>query len=64
MTLQERLIVSAYTGVTMCDFAILHEYLEKLLERPIYTHELADEKVVNEIREKVKPDFIALCGNE
>lgn len=30
MTKQEKVIVSAYTGVLMCDFADLHEYIERL----------------------------------
>ena len=30
MTKQEKVIVSAYTGVLMCDFADLHEYIEKI----------------------------------
>ena len=31
MTKQEKVIVSAYTGVLMCDFADLHEYIEKIV---------------------------------
>lgn len=30
MTKQEKCIVSAYTGVLMCDFDDLQQYLEKL----------------------------------
>lgn len=41
MTKQEKVIVSAYTGVLMCDFADLHEYIEKIMGRPVWTHELA-----------------------
>lgn len=33
MTKQEKCIVSAYTGVLMCDFDDLQQYLEKLLGR-------------------------------
>lgn len=64
MTLQERLIVSAYTGTLMCDMDKLHEYIEKVLGRPVFTHELADHSVWEEIKNKVKPDFLALCGND
>lgn len=41
MTKQERLIVSAYTGVLMCDFSEFQIYVEQLLQRPVFTHELA-----------------------
>lgn len=64
MTLQERLVVSAYTGTLMCDFDKLHEYIEKVLDRPVFTHELARDDVCEEIKKKVKPAFLALCGND
>ena len=64
MTLQERLIVSAYTGVLMCSFDKVHEYAEQVLARPVYTHELADDRVLKELKEKVKPYFLDLCGND
>ena len=57
MTKQERLIVSAYTGV----FQI---YVEQLLQRPVFTHELAMADVWQEIKEKSKPAFLALCRDE
>ena len=61
MTKQEKLIVSAYTGVLMTDFDDLHEFVEKVLGRPIWTHELADEFVVSELKEVLKEDFLRLC---
>lgn len=62
MTKEEKLIVSAYTGTLMCNFHDLHEYIEKLLGRPVWTHELADEYVVEEIKAKSKEDFMRLCA--
>ena len=64
MTQNERLIVSAYTGVLMTDMDQLHDYINRVLGRPVWTHELRDEKVLKEIQEKVRPAFLALCGNE
>jgi len=40
MTMEERLIVSAYTGHLMCNFELVHEYIEKIMGRPVYTHEM------------------------
>ena len=62
MTKEEKLIVSAYTGVLMVNFDELHEFIEKRLNRPVFTHELADELVWGEIKKSVKEDFVALCG--
>ena len=67
MTDHEKAIVSAYTGVAMLTgekFSIFHKYIEDICGRPIWTHELANEKVANEIKEKSKPDFIALCKGD
>ena len=64
MTKDERIIVSAYTGILMCSFADLHDYIEKKLGRGVWTHEMADENVQKEIKEKTKEDFLALCGND
>lgn len=61
MTKDEKLIVSAYTGVLMCDMGDFQKYIEDVLGRPVWTHELADHNVVEEIKAKVKDDFLALC---
>lgn len=64
MTKHECAIVMAYTGACMLqgeDFGIFHKYIEKLLGGPVYTHELADIEVVEEIKEAAKPDFLRLC---
>ena len=41
MTKREAAIVSAYTGVLIGDFDEVHKYIEELLGRPVFTHELA-----------------------
>lgn len=64
MTYQECVIVSAYTGVLMCDFPDVHKYIETKLNRPVFTHELADARVYDEIKKAVKQDFISLCQHK
>lgn len=67
MTDREKAIITAYTGITMLTgekFSIFHKYIEDLLGRPIWTHELANSDVWEEIKEKSKPDFIKLCQDE
>ena len=63
MTDRERVVVSAYTGFLMCDFDDVHQYIEEKLVRPVWTHELADKAIQNEIHEKTRPDFLTLCQN-
>lgn len=65
MTNREKAIVMAFTGVCMLTedkFNIFHKYVEELMGRPIYTHELGF--LANEIKEKAKDDFIKLCKED
>lgn len=64
MTKHEKLIVSVYTGIAMCNFPDIHEYVEKIVGRPVYTHEFASEEFMKELKEKVKPEFLALCAED
>lgn len=67
MTDKEKAIVMAYTGVCMLSgdkFKIFHEYVENIMGRPVYTHEMAITAVVDEIKEKAKADFIMLCAEQ
>lgn len=64
MTDRERAVISAYTGIAMLTgdkFSIFHKYVEDILGRSVWTHELADRSIWEEIREKSKADFLALC---
>ena len=67
MTDREKAIVMAYTGACMLTgdkFQIFHKYIEDLMGRPVYTHELAFKAIENEIKEKAKADFIKLCEDQ
>ena len=68
MTLRERIIVEAYTGYCMTsgeERNAFNKYIAEVMGRPIYTHELADNKIQCELHDKAKTDFIKLCkGNE
>lgn len=64
MTLEEKVIISAYTGVLLCDFHLMHEYIEKKLGRPVWTHELADKKVWEEIKNATRADLMEILKKE
>lgn len=61
MTKEERLIVSAYTGILMTQFGEFHEFAEVKLGRPIWTHEFASEILMNKLKKSVEDDFLNLC---
>lgn len=65
MTDREKAIVMAYTGKCMLKgnkFSIFHKYVEEIMGRPIFSHEIGF--LAKEIKEKSKADFIALCEED
>ena len=64
MTKHEAAIVEIFTGVCMLtgnDRKYVYEYADKLIGRPIMTHELLEFET--ELKEKGREDFINLCKN-
>lgn len=64
MTKQECAIIMAHTGICMLtgeEFNEFHKYVEYIMGRPVWTHELANEEVKNEIIGNSKDDFLDLC---
>lgn len=54
-----QVVLSAYTGYLMCDFAEYHAYVEAVLGRPVYTHEMVAGRFQQRLREavRVRGDF-------
>lgn len=57
---REAAIISAYTGFVLGDFGETHKYIEQILDRPVWSHELGFEAVQVEIREKARSDYMKL----
>ena len=64
MTKREAAIVSAYTGILIGKFSDMNAYIEEKLGTPIWTHQLTDEKLWEEIKEAVTTDFINITIKE
>ena len=64
MTHREGAIISAFTGFLCCPFTEMQKYIEEILERPVFTHELASSSVIQEIKEKSKDDFEKLINSQ
>lgn len=61
LTKRQAAIIGAYTGILAGPFSDLHEYIEEILSRPVWTHELGSDEVIAEIKEKAKEDFLDIC---
>ncbi len=59
MTEREGVVISAFTGILVGGFSPLHEYIEELMGRPVFTHEIPS--ISEELKELSKPEFIEIC---
>lgn len=59
---EQALLLSAYTGVLLCDdFSDLHQYIEKIAGRPVFTHEIdRNTEFMKELQEKLKPQVLGI----
>ena len=61
MTKREGAIIGAFTGCLIGDFSDLHKYVEEIMGRPVFTHEMASENISSEIKKQATSDFMAIC---
>lgn len=64
LTREQAAVISAATGVLVGPFSDMHEYIEKIMGRPVFTHELGSRPFAKEIAEKAKPDLLAICATD
>lgn len=61
MTTKERVIVSAYTGIRMCDMDLIEAYVQEKLGRPVLSNEWGDQRFYEIVQAMVAEDFLMLC---
>jgi hypothetical protein len=61
---EQSAIIGAYTGVCCGNFSDIHELAEKVLGRPVLTHEFATAELTEELKKKTKQMFIDICYKE
>ena len=61
LTKEQAAVIGVYTKILCGPFPDVHKLAEDLLGRPIFTHEFASPEIWEELREKVKPQFIEIC---
>ncbi len=64
LTREQAAIIGAYTGYLAGPFSDMHEYVEKVMGRPIWTHDMANADTMEKIREAAKADFVAICARQ
>lgn len=65
MTKQKGIILSAYTGYKLTEnFQDIHEFIEKTMERPVSTIEMADAGFNESLRKKLLPQIIEIIKSQ
>ena len=63
LTKEQAIVITGFTGVMACkSFSDFHGDVEKLLGRPVFTHEFGDTEFSKLIKELYKPDFIEMVS--
>lgn len=65
MNKSEAVIIQAMTGISFGGelFSEFHQYVEKKFNRPVWTHEMAEKKFWEKLKELAMDDFISLVND-
>lgn len=61
LTKEQAAIIGAYTGIMCGPFGELHQKIEEIAGRPVWSHEMGDMEFMTEIRKAVKEEFLSIC---
>jgi hypothetical protein len=62
ITKEQAAILSAHTGILCGSFSDFHEYVERILGRPVFTHEMGSPEFFKKLKEKSRDDFLLLVA--
>lgn len=63
MKKREALVITAYTGILLCDFSDFQDFASEIIGRPIFTHEIAHGEIWEELRKKTSKEFFEIMKN-
>ena len=57
ITHKEAIAISAYTGFCFAPFDEIHQFIEEVLGRPVFTHELARDDIWDDVRKSMQKNL-------
>ena len=60
LTLEQAIVLTAFTGITVCEFYDFHKAVEEKLGRPVWTHQFGNADFAAELKELYREDFFKL----
>lgn len=64
LTRKQAALIGVYTGVLCGPFSDLHEKIEQLCGRPVFTHEMANKDLMAKVADLAKAEFLSICATE
>ncbi len=61
MTRRESAVMSAFTGIMCGPFSAMHEYVEEVMGRPVWTHEMGSREFAENLKKLAEADFLAIA---
>ncbi len=62
LTKEQAAIIGAYTGFLCGQFSDMHELIERVMGRPVWTHEMGNPDFMEKVRKAVQPEFLSICA--
>ena len=64
LTMEQAVVVSIYTGYLVCPFEKVHAAIEERLGRPVWTHEMANSKLMDDVRKMFMDEFVSMAPSK
>jgi hypothetical protein len=64
LTREQAAIIGAFTGILCGPFEDVHGAFERVLNRPVFTHEMANKDLWAEVKKLIEPEYLAICAIE
>jgi hypothetical protein len=64
LTRDQAAIIGACTGIVCGPFSDVHQCAERLLGRPVFTHEMGDEQFWQRVKAAARDEFLAICATD
>ena len=61
LTRREAFVITAFTGISTTNFGEFQGFAEKILGRPIWTHEFGSQAVWDDLKEATRDEFLDIC---
>ena len=64
LTREQAAIIGAFTGILCGPFEDVHGLIERVLDRPVFTHEMVSKDLWEKVKKLIEPEYLAICATK